>query len=67
MEKRRYSGSDDLAACARRCEADAGCTCFIHTDNPNPRLFGACKTASWKVAGLTPTERGYSAYVRQQQ
>jgi hypothetical protein len=59
-----YSGADSLTACAQRCEVDASCTCFIHTDTPNPPSFAACKTAHWKVAGLTATHRGYSAYIR---
>ena len=60
-----YSGNDDLASCAKRCEADTSCKCFIHTDTPNLPSFAACKTARWTVEGLLPTERGYSAYVRQ--
>eukprot|EP01048_Picozoa_sp_COSAG05_P010484 COSAG05_NODE_926_length_6575_cov_6.025324_4_plen_294_part_00 len=60
-----YTGNDDLAGCAKRCEAEASCTCFIHTGTPDPPNFAACKTATWAVGGLAATERGYSAYVRQ--
>ena len=54
-----------MEACGRLCLADAHCTCFIHTDRPDPAGgFAACKTVNHSVVGLEATARGYSAYVR---
>ena len=58
-----YSGSEGLKECEAKCAADLKCTCFIHTNEPNPPLFAACKMLTMPVASLIGTERGYSAYV----
>ena len=60
-----HEGSESVEACGRLCLADAHCTCFIHTDRPDPAGgFAACKTVNHSVVGLEATARGYSAYVR---
>lgn len=59
-----YSGSEDLQACEDKCSSDPTCTCFIHTNRPNPPFFAACKLLAVPVTSLNATERGYSAYVK---
>ena len=60
-----HSGTEDIKACAALCTASKSCTCFIHTDRPDPGGgFAACKTVNHTVTKLASTARGYSAYVK---
>lgn len=59
-----HVGSEGLKECEAICTGDAQCSCFVHTDRPDPPDYSACKTVNHSVVALLPTARGYSAYVK---
>ena len=60
-----HVGNEDLQACEGVCTADPHCTCFIHTNRPDPSGgFAACKTVNKTVTSVQATARGYSAWVK---
>jgi hypothetical protein len=61
-----HTGSENLSACEHVCAMDPHCSCFIHTDRPDPGAgFEACKTLNHSITSLPTTARGYSAWVKQ--
>jgi hypothetical protein len=60
-----HIGNENVAGCEQICSQDPDCSCFIHTNRPDPSGgFASCKTLNHSVMNLPTTARGYSAWVK---